>query len=62
MHGNQYQTSKKESIASVKARCFDPATGKPVGRDIPHEHQLCSYLDAKYKYKFDSEMDFNDKN
>lgn len=47
---------KKESIVSVKARCFDPATRKPVGRDIPHEHQLCSYLDAKYKYKFDSEM------
>lgn len=47
---------QKVSIASVKARCFDPATGKPVGRDIPHEHQLCSYLDAKYKYKFDSEM------
>lgn len=47
---------QKETIASVKARCFDPATGKPVGRDIPHEHQMCSYLDAKYKYKFDSEM------
>lgn len=47
---------QKETIASVKARCFDPATGKPVGRDIPREHQMCSYLDAKYKYKFDSEM------
>lgn len=47
---------KRNKIASVKARCFDPATGKPVGNDIPDEHHICSYLDAKYKYKFDSEM------
>ncbi len=47
---------QKGTIANVKARCFDPSTGNPVGRDIPQDHQVCSYLDAKYKYKFDSEM------
>ena len=40
----------------MKARCFDPTTGNSVGKDVPQEHHICSYLDAKYKYKFDSEM------
>lgn len=47
---------QQQMISAVEARCFDPLTGNPVGRDISKEHHVCSYLDAKYKYKFDSEM------
>ena len=46
----------KKLFSTVKARCFDPTTGNSVGKDVPQEHHICSYLDAKYKYKFDSEM------
>lgn len=48
--------NKRKQIASVKARCYDPKTNKGVGPDIPYNHRVCSMLDAKYKYKFASEM------
>lgn len=47
---------EKEQFYAVKARCFDPETGKPIGKSIPGGRMICTYLDAKYKYKIQDEM------
>lgn len=41
---------------SVKARCYDAATGEPIGKEIPGGRLDCPYLDAKYKHKIQFEM------
>lgn len=47
---------ERDSYMSVKARCYDPATGMSIGKEIPKRRLVCSYLDAKYKFKIDFEM------
>ena len=45
-----------QNFYAVKARCFDPETGKAIGKDIPGGRMICHYLDAKYKLKIQDEM------
>ena len=41
---------------AVKARCFDPKTGNPIGKSIKGGRLVCHYLDCKYKLKIRDEM------
>lgn len=47
---------QRQYFAAVKARCFNPDTGKPVGRDIPGGRMVTNILEAKYKQKINFEM------
>ncbi len=44
------------NIMSIKARCFNPNTGVPIGKNIPHGYLVTNFLDAKYKYHIQDEM------
>ncbi len=44
-----YEDRKK--YKNVTARCYDPETGKKIGKDLPQKVLDCSSLDARYKYK-----------
>lgn len=41
---------------AVKARCFDPKTGNPIGKSIKGGRLVCHFLDCKYKLKIRDEM------
>lgn len=43
-------------FAAVKARCFDPDTGMPIGRPIPNGKMVTTIPDARYKQKINFEM------
>lgn len=47
---------EKTQFYAVKARCFDTETGEPIGRSIPGGRMVCTYLEAKYKFKIQDEM------
>lgn len=53
---NTIPKSKWNEFYAVKARCFDPETGRAIGKDIPGGRLICHYLDAKYKLKIQDEM------
>lgn len=53
---NSIPKEKWNEFYAVKARCFDPESGKPIGKEIPGGRLICHYLDAKYKFKIQDEM------
>ena len=53
---NSIPKNKWNEFYAVKARCFDPETGKAIGKEIPGGRLICHYLDAKYKFKIQDEM------
>lgn len=46
---------ERSRFMSVKARCYDPDTGKPVGKSIPGGRMVTTFLDAKHKHKINFE-------
>lgn len=48
--------TQRRRFAAVKARCFNPDTGMPVGSQIPNGKMATTILDAKYKQKINFEM------
>ena len=53
---NTIPEESKQEYMSVKARCYDPETGIPVGKDIPKGRMVCTCLEAEYKYKIQFQM------
>ena len=53
---NSIPKERWKEFYAVKARCFDPKTGKPIGKEIKNGRVECHYLDAKYKMKIQDEM------
>ena len=47
---------KRCAFAAVKARCVDPDTGFPIGREIPGGRMETTVTDAKYIHKINFEM------
>ena len=55
---NEWNSIPKEDIKkykSVIARCYNPRTGKTIGKPMKSKKMDCSSLDAKYKYKMNYE-------
>lgn len=53
---NSIPKEQWEDFFAVKAKCFDPKTGKPIGRPVAGERWEGHLLDAKYKHGFNFEM------
>lgn len=53
---NGIPENRREEFAAVKARCFNPDTGMPVGSPIPNGKMETTILEAKYKKKINFEM------
>lgn len=53
---NSIPKKEHKNYYAVKARCFNPVTGRALGKEIPGGRLECTYLDAKYKFKIQDEM------
>ena len=52
---NKIPRDKWHLYKSVTARCYDPVTGRIIGKPMKRNIIDCSSLDAKYKYKMNYE-------
>ena len=48
---NKIPINERKKYKSVTARCYDPITGKKIGKKMSRNRIDCSSLDARYKYK-----------
>lgn len=53
---NEIPREEWKSFISVKSNCFDIYTGESLGPSFKNGFLVCNYLDARYKFKVNAEM------